>query len=286
MKTIKKPIKTKAIALILAALTLFIAAQASAMVEEAAPIYKEGVSQDAPKAPEYAPGELIVKIREGRSLEDIKDLNKMYGVTSTEKVFKDLPTPQDRLKEAKAKLDELEPKDHKSWYWQLDKDSKEYKEYTVKIEKEKEELQGKIKEEEYLVRQIEQREKTAPKDAKIPNLDNILLLKVPAETDILQMTQEYSRNPYVQYAEPNYIPKLEGTRTVPNDPYFPDQWALEQIYAPEAWGESKGGGSADDRVIIAIVDSGVDYTHQDLAAKVIKGYDFAYEDSDPMDDGP
>ncbi|MEN6430447.1 MAG: S8 family serine peptidase [Coriobacteriales bacterium] len=58
----------------------------------------------------------------------------------------------------------------------------------------------------------------------------------------------------------------------PNDPYFPSQWALENtgqtggtpdadIDAPEAWA-GKGSGSSD--VIVAVVDTGIDITHEDL----------------------
>ena len=37
-------------------------------------------------------------------------------------------------------------------------------------------------------------------------------------------------------------------------------------------------------ITIAIVDTGVDYNHEDLSGKVILGYDFVNNDSDPMDD--
>lgn len=49
-----------------------------------------------------------------------------------------------------------------------------------------------------------------------------------------------------------------------NDPSFGQQWALQKIGAPAAWGASTGGG-----VRVGIVDSGVDLTHEDLAGKVV-----------------
>jgi thermitase len=48
-----------------------------------------------------------------------------------------------------------------------------------------------------------------------------------------------------------------------NDKYFPQQWNLAQIGAPDAWSVSKGAG-----VLIGIVDSGIDASHPDLAGKI------------------
>jgi subtilisin family serine protease len=55
----------------------------------------------------------------------------------------------------------------------------------------------------------------------------------------------------------------------PDDPFFDKQWGLQQINAPEAWGTSDGTGTT-----IAIVDSGVDLDHPDLAEKIVGGATF------------
>ena len=79
--------------------------------------------------------------------------------------------------------------------------------------------------------------------------------------------------------------------TEPNDPYYSYLWGLHNtgqtggtadadIDAPEAWAVSTGSSS----VIVAVVDTGVDYTHPDLAANCVSGYDFINNDADPMDD--
>ena len=55
-----------------------------------------------------------------------------------------------------------------------------------------------------------------------------------------------------------------------NDEYFGLQWGQQQINTPEAWPTSTGAGQT-----IAIVDSGVDLQHADLAGKITGGATFA-----------
>jgi hypothetical protein len=83
--------------------------------------------------------------------------------------------------------------------------------------------------------------------------------------------------PEVIIAEPNFI-AIVG-EVVPNDTHYSNlQYAPQKIRADEAWVIARGGP------VIAIVDSGVDYDHPDLAGKVKKGRDFVNNDDDPMDD--
>src|SRR5215208_3452810 len=56
----------------------------------------------------------------------------------------------------------------------------------------------------------------------------------------------------------------------PNDPYYgPYQWGPKQIRAEQAWSTSRGAGQ-----VIAIVDSGIDLGHPDLAGKIVGGATF------------
>ncbi len=72
----------------------------------------------------------------------------------------------------------------------------------------------------------------------------------------------------VEYAEPNYLVFLDrqsDDQVFPNDKRFKSLWGLhnrtdQDIDAPEAWAVQKG----DKKVIVAVIDTGVDYDHQDL----------------------
>jgi thermitase len=87
-----------------------------------------------------------------------------------------------------------------------------------------------------------------------------------------------SNCPNIRYAEPNYIATIADT--IPSDPNWGLQYGLVNIHAPQGWDYSTGSSA----VTIAIVDSGVDLSHADLAAKIVPGYDFVNGDNIPQDD--
>jgi thermitase len=84
-----------------------------------------------------------------------------------------------------------------------------------------------------------------------------------------------SRNPHVRFAEVDRLVAPAGTA---NDPYFVQEWHLPKIGAPTAWNTSSGTG-----VIIAILDSGVDGTHPDLAAQMVPGWNFYNNNNNTAD---
>lgn len=221
------------------------------------------------KGAEYAPDELIAKLKEGRSLEDIKELNEKYNVVSSEKVFKQTAPANDVLKQLKDKLSAVGV-EHDKWFWQLDKDSKEYKEYAAKIDNEKEELKKQIQAQEELIARLEARQKRVPKGIVPPSLDNIYVLKTQENTDVVLMAADYKADPNVEYAQLNHknVPYM-----APNDPYYStsnswgqgydDLWGLKKINCGPAWDMSQGIG-----IVIAVIDTGIDYNHEDLALNV------------------
>lgn len=137
----------------------------------------------------------------------------------------------------------------------------------------------------------------------------------------LNTLSKFANNPDVEYIEPNYLISLKSEVVPspdPKDPSFKKQWGLkndgkngsifssgiagEDINAINAWSISKGNKD----VKIAVIDTGVDYTHPDLKNQIlineaelngkpgvdddgngyiddIYGYDFANKDGDPQD---
>ncbi|MCX8027439.1 MAG: S8 family serine peptidase [Thermodesulfovibrionales bacterium] len=147
--------------------------------------------------------------------------------------------------------------------------------------------------------------------AVLPN-GTIQLVSLNKGSDIKSAIQSYMSDASVEYAEPNYKRYIKAT--TPNDIYFSQQWALwntgsfaggtagADIKAPLAWDYSKGSNS----LIVAVIDTGVDYNHEDLFGKIWQnagencnngidddgngyiddcfGWDFANNDKDPIDD--
>ncbi|MBC7362390.1 MAG: S8 family serine peptidase [Candidatus Aminicenantes bacterium] len=139
----------------------------------------------------------------------------------------------------------------------------------------------------------------------------LIHLRLPSSIPTEKAIEILKNNPNVEYAEPNYVYKI--METIPNDPYFPLQWALRNtgqtggkpgadIKATFAWDIFTG--SQD--VVVAVIDTGIDYNHVDLFQNIwintdeipnngidddnngftddYKGWNFVSNNNDPMDD--
>jgi subtilisin family serine protease/N-acetylneuraminic acid mutarotase len=144
---------------------------------------------------------------------------------------------------------------------------------------------------------------------------DFLLMKAPGITTE-ELFEKFRNHPDVAIAEPDYIITIDA---VPDDASFDQLWGLENtgqevdeetgiagadIAATGAWDRL---GAADAKVIVAVIDTGVDYTHEDIAANMwtnsaelngtngvdddgngyvddIYGIDTCNGDSDPYDD--
>ena len=97
------------------------------------------------------------------------------------------------------------------------------------------------------------------------------VVTVPAQNVGFYLTQ-YSASTKVRYVEIDQIAHAHGCRRIiPNDPEFDLQWGLEKIMAPEAW--CRAVITSQD-INIAILDTGIDPNHPDLAAKITKTANF------------
>ncbi|HXM35116.1 MAG TPA: S8 family serine peptidase, partial [Pyrinomonadaceae bacterium] len=147
---------------------------------------------------------------------------------------------------------------------------------------------------------------------QIESVSGLDLIEDDQGTDVATLLEEYSRLPEVEYVDEIYKIQADGLNPVlPNDPRFDEQWALANngqnggtkgadISATRAWATTKGS----DKVIVAVLDSGVDYTHRDLAMNIwtrpenikeyedkdlgaiddVHGYNALDNDGDPMDE--
>jgi subtilisin family serine protease len=107
---------------------------------------------------------------------------------------------------------------------------------------------------------------------------NVRVVAVPEEK--AEATLAALRNdPDIEFAERDYVAEAAY---VPGDPYIlsGSEWHLAQIQTPQAWNFTVGLTN----IIVAVLDSGVDAAHPDLATRILPGYDFVFNDPDPADD--
>ena len=141
--------------------------------------------------------------------------------------------------------------------------------------------------------------------------DGIFQVDAPAGTKPAELRAAMAKLQSVSFFEPDFVLSAQAT---PNDPHYGGYaWALNNtaqtggtvdadIDAPEAWELAKGDGS----VVVGVIDSGVDYSHPDLAGNIwtnpgevagdgvdndvngyvddVHGWDFFNRDNNPMDD--
>lgn len=103
------------------------------------------------------------------------------------------------------------------------------------------------------------------------------VVKLPEAVTVENALATFKDANGILHAQPNYIYKVLSTE--PDDTYFGQQWALDNngqsggtpdadIDANEAWDIHTGS----DEIIVAVIDTGVDYNHIDLKANMWTNY--------------
>lgn len=94
-------------------------------------------------------------------------------------------------------------------------------------------------------------------------LGGLQVVSVPKGETVSGLVAKYKQSGLVQFAEPDY---LVCAALTPNDPKYVDgtTWGLNKIEAPAAWNVRTGATN----IVVAVLDSGVNYTHEDLAANM------------------
>ncbi|MFM1651252.1 S8 family serine peptidase [Brevibacillus sp. B_LB10_24] len=112
---------------------------------------------------------------------------------------------------------------------------------------------------------------------------HISLLRTGSTQEAEQMMQQLTAHPDVDFVEPNkkiYI--SESNRiAIPNDPYYPKQWSLAAMHVPEAWSLLQPTRKS---VVVAVIDTGIDPSHPDLAGRILEGKDYVSQSKLPLDE--
>jgi serine protease len=123
-----------------------------------------------------------------------------------------------------------------------------------------------VKVNKYDVNLLEKRFRYNPQKLRdgLPDLSRIYRIEFPEEHSVTKVAREFSKDPNIEYAEPIPVNQL---LEVPNDPMYGQLHHLPQIFAEEAW-EIHKGEDGEEEVVIAIVDTGTEWDHEDLVDNI------------------
>ncbi len=118
----------------------------------------------------------------------------------------------------------------------------------------------------YGINQLEKRFRYNPAKLRpdLPDLSRIYMLSFSKSFSANEVVDAFAKDPNVEYAE---VIAIGYPADVPNDALYSQMQHLPQIFAPQAWDVHKGENGTED-IVIAIVDSGVDWDHEDLLSNI------------------
>ncbi|MCQ9206803.1 MAG: S8 family serine peptidase [Omnitrophica bacterium] len=188
---------------------------------------------------QYVPGEILVNFREGAAPQPalgaaglkVKNVSRLHSIAPVIARFK---------KDYKLEADK------NGWYWFR---GKNYKASTD------------VADEEY----FQEAYKDMSPEEKV--LYRTYKITLPEEVSVEKAVASLQKNPDIEYAEPNYIAEA---LMVPDDPYYgssaswgqnyDDLWGLKKLQCASAWNMTQG-----ESIVVAVIDTGVQYDHEDLA---------------------
>ncbi len=108
-------------------------------------------------------------------------------------------------------------------------------------------------------------------------LPNVALIRLPDIPDLPGLKELLGSLPFTSFVEDDHVVSASYT---PDDPRYSEQWHLPSISTPQAWDVTTGSND----VTLAVIDTGVDYDHEDLEGRCVAGYNYVDRNTDPMDD--
>jgi subtilisin family serine protease len=161
----------------------------------------------------------------------------------------------------------------------------------------------------YLRQRFAKRTGRVPHAKAVPEISRTYVLDFGSLTpqEQARTLQRLKADPDVEFAEPTHT---FSSNQLPNDPFlatsgtwgqpYQDLWGLFAINAPAAWDMAQGDG-----IVVAVIDTGVDYNHPDIAANIwanvneidgnfvdddnngfvddVRGWNFMFNNNDPSD---
>lgn len=105
-----------------------------------------------------------------------------------------------------------------------------------------------------------------------------LILELPPGTDPSPLLLRLKQDPRIAIAEQDHVGY--GGGLIPSDPNYNQQWHHRILDSSNAWVRTTGSSN----VIVAVLDTGIRTNLTEFAGRILPGYDFANNDSDPYDD--
>lgn len=112
---------------------------------------------------------------------------------------------------------------------------------------------------------------------EIPGI-GVHILELPSQASENAFVQAFQSRPEVEFAELDRV--LSPATVTPNDPWYANtEWHLRTINGPIAWDTTTGSSN----IVIAILDTGVNSSHPDLALNMVSGWNIYNNNSDTSD---